>query len=572
MSPTNNNNNIPPRHATETKEKKHPEYQRKGSVRAAFDHETPTKTERMRSRLNSGGSTRGAFFKGAKQTKDDSHHHHHGRKKKKSPKKSPPKPELSSNAEAMGNMASLAMAGLGDDDIGGFLDGDSPLKDHKSSLQRRSQAGNQHVSINEQSQPHPFSRRVDSPVDDIEAPKGLETIFDDSNGDLSYTPDANTNAAPPPSRSAYAATRTIPSEKSLDMNALMQPPARGVPRRESLKMQYSDHSLDAGNDSATSNFLSQLRGDMPMSMRTTESTTSGLHGIDISVRTTDFDPRVLMNDQNVEVMIPNSVRQPPPYPAGGWYPPSQPNPYSHSAAQQQEIANFASMAMGQADYGAVPPPAYNERQLSRTLGSELNDDDDDKDDDEDTDVYSYDDDDDDTRNQTFTERIWHCLDPTTYLLSDAVGKDEDGHPIFEEHTKWTIPALLRHFLYNPEYPEFTSLQQFNWAVILGVVMGIYTAVWKCIIENCVDFVWQTIPQTLHHWGFFTDLDGMFPMPNYMWICPSIFGGVSTLILIWLCIAVMYMFVSTLNETHPSSTFTGTVLHLCHSPEKDSRTE
>lgn len=189
--------------------------------------------------------------------------------------------------------------------------------------------------------------------------------------------------------------------------------------------------------------------------------------------------------------------------------------------------------MVQADYGThhappaaafqqkPPPPERELSQLSRTLGSELNDDDDANDE-----TFSYEEE--DSVNRTFTERVWHCLDPTAFLVSDATSFDDDGHPRFGSSSPWTsIPALLRHFLYNPEFPEFTSLQQFSWAVILGVAMGIYTAVWKKIIERCVDFVWQTVPRKLLKWGFFTDLNGKFPLPNYMWICPAIFGGVST---------------------------------------------
>lgn len=238
-------------------------------------------------------------------------------------------------------------------------------------------------------------------------------------------------------------------------------------------------------------------------------------------------------------MMPNPQQQ---QPYQGWYPP-QPPPAVTS--RQQEVSNFSSMArqedianfssMVQADYGTNHPspvasyqqkpqlPVKQPSELSRTLGSEYIDDDYDDEDDDDE-PFSYQDED-ELHHMTFSERFKHMMDPTEFLLSDAIDYDEDGHPIFGDNKHWTLPALIRHVLYNPEYPEFTSLQQFSWAVILGVVMGIYTAVWKCIIEWCVDFVWETIPGKLHHWGVFTDLDGIFPMPNYMWICPAFFGGV-----------------------------------------------
>ena len=79
-------------------------------------------------------------------------------------------------------------------------------------------------------------------------------------------------------------------------------------------------------------------------------------------------------------------------------------------------------------------------------------------------------------------------------------------------------------LYNPEYPEFTSLQQINWAVLIGVFMGFYTAIWKNFILTCMDFLWITVPTKLLQWGVFTDVNGYFPLPHYMWIVPTIFGG------------------------------------------------
>jgi len=85
--------------------------------------------------------------------------------------------------------------------------------------------------------------------------------------------------------------------------------------------------------------------------------------------------------------------------------------------------------------------------------------------------------------------------------------------------------LMNSFLYDPDNIEFTTLQQHCWAAIIGVIMGIFTAKWGDVIEWSVELVWKEIPAYLLEIGIFTDLDGRFPLPHYMWICPSIFGGV-----------------------------------------------
>jgi H+/Cl- antiporter ClcA len=124
---------------------------------------------------------------------------------------------------------------------------------------------------------------------------------------------------------------------------------------------------------------------------------------------------------------------------------------------------------------------------------------------------------------TVFQHFWNFVDLSTWLTTE-VRRDEDGNPQPEDNTKISLAAFLRLVLYNSSYPEFTSLQQFSWAVILGIGMGILTAVWKALIESCVEFVWKTVPETLLGWGVFSDLDGIFPVYHYMWITPSIFGG------------------------------------------------
>jgi H+/Cl- antiporter ClcA len=123
----------------------------------------------------------------------------------------------------------------------------------------------------------------------------------------------------------------------------------------------------------------------------------------------------------------------------------------------------------------------------------------------------------------FSGRLMNLLDPSDWLSAD-VKYDKDGTPYFDDDSRWTLAGIVRAVLYNPVYPEFTSLQQFSWAVILGIFMGVYTALWKALIEGCVDFMWKDVPERLLVWGFFTDLNGSFPVYHYMWIVPALFGG------------------------------------------------
>jgi hypothetical protein len=123
------------------------------------------------------------------------------------------------------------------------------------------------------------------------------------------------------------------------------------------------------------------------------------------------------------------------------------------------------------------------------------------------------------------------LDPTSWLWADVYYEADDleeSYPLFPEDrdpSSWTIRGWFRFLFYNPAYPEFTSLHLFVWSIIIGLAMGIYTAMWKFLIEGCVDFVWVDIPEFLKQVGFFTEVNGIFPMTHYMWICPTIFGCV-----------------------------------------------
>lgn len=120
------------------------------------------------------------------------------------------------------------------------------------------------------------------------------------------------------------------------------------------------------------------------------------------------------------------------------------------------------------------------------------------------------------------DRLWFYLNPRNLLGPEAM-YDDDGN-LYHEEPLGMLATFLRWLFFDPDNPEFTSLQQFSWAVMTGIIMGVLTAKWGDLIEFCVDFMWKEVPETLLEWGVFTDLDGSFPLPHYMWICPAIFGG------------------------------------------------
>jgi hypothetical protein len=261
-------------------------------------------------------------------------------------------------------------------------------------------------------------------------------------------------------------------------------------------LQYSDHSFDFSNNDS---WMASSRGsDIPLNERYVSSGSS-----------------LPLNEINATLRA--SFGGPPP-PAPGYLPPAL------VQAQQEEINVFSSMVLKE-NYGTTTVQADSEKSRhSSNITQDEDEQDEDDDDDDDEGILSLSYYEEDDVPISIIERIKQFFDPTDWLLSDV--EYQDGEPFLEDGIRWTLPGIFRHVLYNPEFPEFTSLQQFSWAVILGILMGIYTAVWKNIIEKCVDFTWQTIPGKLLQWGVFTDLDGSFPLPHYMWIAPSIFGGVS----------------------------------------------
>lgn len=132
---------------------------------------------------------------------------------------------------------------------------------------------------------------------------------------------------------------------------------------------------------------------------------------------------------------------------------------------------------------------------------------------------------------SFWSRFTHFSNPSVWLMQDSK-YDETGRPYFDDDdagrtittVSWTLQAFVRRFLFNPLSPDFTSLQLFCWAVLIGIAMGFYTALWKKILERGLDIMWETLPVWLLQIGVFTDVDGAFPLYHYMWIVPATLGG------------------------------------------------
>jgi H+/Cl- antiporter ClcA len=132
-------------------------------------------------------------------------------------------------------------------------------------------------------------------------------------------------------------------------------------------------------------------------------------------------------------------------------------------------------------------------------------------------------------NICLSERIVDWVDISAWLSQD-LEYNANGLPEYDPSLKWTLRGIIRFFVYNPTFPEFSSLQQVTWAVIIGAFMGVFTAGWKVLIDASLLFTWKTLPEKLLEWGLFTDLDGAFPLFHYMWIVPSLLGGILSYII------------------------------------------
>ena len=441
----------------------------------------------MRARSLSNGSTLGAFFQHDKAAETPPLSKNTGLKKRRPSRRNKdglvaptpvvadynnlaayrmPPPAASGTGSDLGDVASMAIAGLGDDiDIDELMGGSAPPP--KSGRKKRAppkKTGSQLPTIVDDSEVHDTSRQ-----------SYQNNVFDMYGN------------APKDSRRRQS-TKSIDSLRVSEVSTGMDD--------EFLSMLPSelerDNSMFLSENSEVGGFnYGKVGGDNPHSKRTS------LLGSSI------LDEQASKQDSTGAG--PSHTKQAP--------------------SQQEEIANFAALL--HADYGAADVVDKGQHPLtgatkpkekiltptkeaSPPISQQIYDAPDD---------LSIDESVLEERQSEFMEH----LDPSHWLIGDVKFGD-DGIPYFEESAGWTLAGMVRHFLFNPISPEFTSLQQFCWAVILGIFMGFYTAGWKEIIEHGVEFMWKDLPEALLEWGFFTDLDGSFPLYHYMWICPSFWGG------------------------------------------------
>ena len=138
-----------------------------------------------------------------------------------------------------------------------------------------------------------------------------------------------------------------------------------------------------------------------------------------------------------------------------------------------------------------------------------------------------------TNNDTFS------YDDGDRSYSNDRSNDNDHENESQEEPSF-FRDLFHQLVHDPNKPEFSSLQQTIWAILIGIFMGLFTAGWGQAVEMSVDFVWVAVPGFLLEKGFFTDLDGGLPLPHYIWICPAIFGGVSDCLLCFVCVVFCYI--------------------------------
>lgn len=445
----------------------------------------------MRVRSLSNGSTLGAFFQHDKGAETPASSKHAGLKKRRPSRRNKeslvaptpvadynnlaayrmPPPAVSGTGSDLGDVASMAIAGLGDDiDMNELMGGSAPPP--KSGKIKRAP-------------PKKTRSQLPTIADDTE--------MHDTSGQ-SYQ-----NIVPKGGRrtsNSRQSTRSVDSLRVSEVSTGMDDEFLSMLPTELER----DNSMFLSENSETGGFnYDKIGGDNPHSKR-------------VSLLGSSF-----LDEQSSGSMLTQASKQD----NTG----TGPSHTKQAPSQQEEIANFAALL--HADYGAADIVDKGQHPLtgatkpkekilnptkeaSPTASKQIYDAPDD---------LSIDESVLEDRQSEFME----YLDPSNWLTGDVKFGD-DGIPYFEESAGWTLAGMVRHFLFNPISPEFTSLQQFCWAVIIGIFMGFYTAGWKEIIEHGVEFMWKDLPEALLEWGLFTDLDGSFPLYHYMWICPSFWGG------------------------------------------------
>ena len=502
-----------------------------------------------RGRTFSSGSTLGAFYplgetaaaaaapKGLPKKRLSKRHSKHGQVPTQIPvaDQQPPTFQNMGTGSDLGDVASMAIAGLGEDLNMSDLAGGPPTFSQS----------NQRFNGNVRAAPQAHNRR-NGPSPPSSVPP-LATIPDISEN---YSYATNDNVTPDyqrrindPYNNMSPNSRRVMNEQ-FNMYGGVQ---RGLNKRGSVdSLRVSDVSLD---DDAAKNFMSGLDR---------EGSTYASADSFVVPNDADYgnsDRTSLVGTNLFDKRSSSSLKQQtPPYGRGTnnqmhantWSSThgDQLSALSENSNQNQEIASFSAML--HADYGSAdaygagsspqvverkqhpltsqgPPPRKSPKTVDQQRPSPKQM------------TYVGSSTEDELSDASLKEvadhrsRLLEWLDPTSWLTKDL--KFDDGAPYFDDSDYWTIAGMVRSLFYNPVTPEFTSLQQFSWACLIGIFMGFYTAFWKTLIERSVDFMWKDVPETLLEWGLFTELDGAFPLYHYMWICPAIWGGILSYIFV-----------------------------------------
>eukprot|EP00588_Corethron_pennatum_P031724 CAMPEP_0194348544 /NCGR_PEP_ID=MMETSP0171-20130528/106589_1 /TAXON_ID=218684 /ORGANISM="Corethron pennatum, Strain L29A3" /LENGTH=881 /DNA_ID=CAMNT_0039115895 /DNA_START=100 /DNA_END=2746 /DNA_ORIENTATION=- len=129
------------------------------------------------------------------------------------------------------------------------------------------------------------------------------------------------------------------------------------------------------------------------------------------------------------------------------------------------------------------------------------------------------------KNSYASENISHADEDDTIEIFEFIATCGRGLCCCHEKLyEWYI-SIIKEYIIDPEDPEFSTVQLHTWAIILGIIMGAFTALYHKVVHIFIDLVWVDFPEYLKEEGYFTEIDGNFPLTHYMWIMPTIGGAV-----------------------------------------------
>jgi len=129
------------------------------------------------------------------------------------------------------------------------------------------------------------------------------------------------------------------------------------------------------------------------------------------------------------------------------------------------------------------------------------------------------------KNSHASENISHADEDDTIEIFEVIATCGRGLCCCHEKLyEWYI-SIIKEYIIDPEDPEFSTVQLHTWAIILGIIMGAFTALYHKVVHIFIDLVWVDFPEYLKEEGYFTEIDGNFPLTHYMWIMPTIGGAV-----------------------------------------------